>query len=131
LVARLPRLWDVRGRAIARWADGEPAAAERNFGSGCIRDVAVIVDPSSDVTLRAPFRDFVRTLLAPCGGERAAAAVDSMTLARLVGSGPLAAASAFRNGADGSSRYTPWLLTLGAVLLLAEPALRRQSRVVA
>ena len=129
LVARLPRLWAVTGRAIARWADGEPAAVERSFGAGCIRDVAVLVDPASDVMLRAPFRDFSRALLEPCGGARAFAPADSQTLSFIAGTGPLASAGAFRGAANESSRYTSWLLALGAALLLAELALRRASRV--
>ena len=131
IVARLPRLWSVTGRAIARWADGEPAAVERALDAGCIRDVAVLVDPASDVTLRAPFRAFSRALLAPCGGDRAYAPVDSTTLRRLAGSGPLAPARIFRGTADESSRFTPWLLALGALLLLVELAVRRPSRVTA
>jgi len=129
LVARLPRLWAVTGRASARWADGEPAVVERPLGAGCIRDVAVLVDPASDVTLRAPFRDFAHALLEPCGGARAFAPADSQTLSSVSGTGPLAAASVFRGAANESSRYTPWLITLGAALLLAELALRRASRV--
>ena len=131
IVARLPRLWTVTGRAVARWADGEPAAVERAFGAGCIRDVAVIVDPASDVTLHAPFRDFSRALFAPCGGVQAFAPADSATLSVLAGAGPLASARVFRGSADESSRFTPWLLALGAVLLLLEVAMRRSSRVTA
>jgi hypothetical protein len=131
VVARLPRLWSVTGRAIARWADGEPAAVERVFGSGCIRDVAVVVDPASDVTLRAPFRDFSRALLAPCGGTRSFAPIDSAALSQLAGAGPLAVARNFRGAADEASRFTPWLLALGALLLLAELGLRRSSRIAA
>lgn len=131
IVARLPRLWSVAGRAIARWADGEPAAVERTLGAGCIRDVAVLVDPASDVTLRAPFRDFSRALIAPCGGARGLATVDSALLSKLAGAGPLAPARIFRGraAADESSRFAPWLLALGAVLLLVELAVRRSSRV--
>jgi hypothetical protein len=129
IVARLPRLWTVTGRAVARWADGEPAAVERSFGAGCIRDVAVIVDPASDVTLHAPFADFSRALLAPCGGAQAFAPADSVTLSMLSGSGSLAPARVFRGSADESSRFTPWLLALGAALLLVELAVRRSARV--
>ena len=131
LVARLPRLWSVTGRAIARWADGEPAAVERPFGAGCIRDVAVLVDPASDVTLHAPFRNFSRAFLEPCGGARAFTPADSATISSLGGTGPLAAARAFRGAPSESSRYTPWLLALGAALLLSELALRRSSRAAA
>jgi len=128
-VARLPRLWAVSGRAIARWADGEPAAVERGFASGCIRDVAVIVDPASDVTLHTPFQNFSRAFLQPCGGARVFAPADSATLSKLAGAGPLAAARSFKSAADESSRFTPWLLALGALLLLAELALRRPPKV--
>ena len=130
IVARLPRLWSVNGRAIARWSDGEPAVVEHPFGAGggCVRDVAVIVDPASDVTLRQPFRDFSRALLAPCGGARTFAPVDSAVLSRLEGAGPLATARNFRGAGDEASRFTPWLLALGAVLLLVELALRRSVR---
>ena len=128
IVARLPRLWSVTGRAIARWADGEPAAVERALGAGCIRDVAVVIDPASDVALRGPFRDFSRALLAPCGGARAFGAADSTTLSTLAGVGPLAAARGFRGATDEASRFTPWLLALGALLLLVELAMRRSSR---
>ena len=131
LVARLPRLWAVTGRTIGRWADGEPAAVERSFGSGCIRDVAVLIDPASDVTLHAPFRNFSRALIEPCGGARAFMPADSATLSNLGGNGPLAAAHAFRGAASESSPYTPWLLAFGAALLLAELALRRSSRAAA
>jgi len=131
IVARLPRLWVVTGRAVARWADGEPAAVERSFGAGCIRDVAVIVDPASDVTLHAPFRDFSRALLAPCGGVQAFAPADSATLLALAGTGPLAPTRVFRGSADESSRFSPWLLVLGAALLLVELAVRRSSKVAA
>jgi hypothetical protein len=127
-VARLPRLWAVNGRAVARWADGEPAATERALGSGCIRDVAVIVDPASDVTLHGPFRDFARALLEPCGAVHPFAPADSTTLAQLAGTGPLPASAMLRSSTGESSRLTPWLLVLGAALLLVELALRRPSR---
>jgi hypothetical protein len=130
-VARLPRLWAVSGRAIARWADGEPAVVERAFGVGCIRDVAVIVDPASDVTLHTPFQNFSRALLGPCGGTRAFASADSATLSTLAGTGPLAAARSLKSAAGESSRSTPWLLALGALLLLAELAFRRPPKVAA
>lgn len=130
-VARLPRPWSVTGRAIARWADGEPAAVERAFGSGCIRDIAVVVDPASDVTLHTPFQNFSRALIEPCAGSRAFAPVDSATLSKLAGTGPLAAARSFKIAADESSRFTPWLLALGALLLFAELGLRRPPKVAA
>lgn len=126
LVGRFPRAWSLRGRAIARWVDGEPAAIETDAGQGCVRDVALLVDPASDLTLRQPFRRFVAALLAPCGGAPSARRLDDSTLVRLAGAGPLASSAAFRGG-DESSSWTPWLLLIGALLLLAELAARRTA----
>lgn len=131
LVARFPRLWVLEGDAIARWSDGEPAAVEHAVGNGCIRDVAVLIDESSDLTLRAPFRQFAAELIAPCGGALATAQVDSATRVSLAGGDALAAATSVRNRTIESSPWTPWLLALAAVLLLGELALRRTPRAVA
>ena len=128
VVARFPRLWSPQGFAVARWADGEPAAVERALGDGCIRDVAVLIDEASDVTLRAPFRRFVTELLAPCGGVRATQPLSTEYVATLAGSGGLASARALGDGATGSSRWTPWLLAAAALLLIAELAIRRTVR---
>lgn len=128
LVARFPRLWVIEGRAIAHWADGEPAAVERPLGRGCIRDVAIVFDPASDVTLRAPFREFVRPLLGPCGGARESSPLDSSAVAALAGAGTLASSGALRDRASETSRWTVPLLLAVAALLLLELALRRSGR---
>ena len=131
VVARFPRLWTLDGEAIARWADGEPAATERSLGNGCIRDVGIVFDPSSDVTLRAPFRAFAQALLAPCGGARAFVPIDGSAMTTLAGSGPLAAADALRDRDGESSRWTPWLLVAAAALLILELAMRRMRSAAA
>jgi hypothetical protein len=128
LIARFPRLWVIDGRPIAHWADGEIAAVERPLGAGCIRDVAIVFDPSSDITLRAPFREFVRPLLEPCGGARTASPLDSVQVASLTGSGALAASSGLRDRASESSRWTAPLLFAVAALLLLELTLRRSAK---
>ena len=125
LVGRFPRAWSLTGRAVARWADGEPAAVETQSGRGCVRDVAVLFDPASDVTLREPFRRFAAALLEPCGGARSSHRVADATLTQLAGSGRLAAADAFRATQASTSPATPWLLIVGALLLLIELAARR------
>jgi hypothetical protein len=125
LVGRFPRAWALAGPAIARWADGEVAATEIRTGDGCIRNVGVLVDPASDITLRAPFRRFAAALVAPCGGARSSHRADDLTLRRLAGTGRLAAASALRANGSAVSPWTPWLLIAGAVLLLVELAVRR------
>jgi hypothetical protein len=128
LVGRFPRLWSIQGTTIARWADGAPAAVEHATGAGCIRDIGLLVDPGSDLTLRPAFQRFVMPLLAPCGGFRHTARADSATLAAFDAPGALALAAAFRDRGNESSRYTPWLLALGALLLIVELAVRRPER---
>ena len=128
LVARFPRLWELDGNAVARWSDGVPAAVERETGGGCIRDVAILVDESSDLTLRAPFRELAASLLAPCGGDRRSAVISAETIASLAGRGSLAPAVAMRDHSTDASRWTPWLLAIAAALLIVELAIRRSAR---
>lgn len=127
LVARFPRLWVMNGHAIARWADGEPAAVEHRIGDGCIRDVGILFDEASDVTLRASFRDFALPFFAPCGGVADFAPVDASLHAMLAGNGALAPATALIDRNAESSRWSPWLLAFAALLLTGELALRRVS----
>ena len=116
-------------RPVARWADGEPAAVEHAVGAGCIRDVGVLLDQASDLTLREPFRRFAASLLVPCGGTRSSRPIDQTARAALAGSGSLAREQRrFRDRAAESSRWTPWLLALGALLLIVELAVRRPIR---
>lgn len=131
VVARFPRLWVLNGFAVARWADGEPAAVEHAVGNGCIRDVGVLVDKASDLTLRAPFRGFARSMLEPCGGARVTGAIGQATRDSLAGTGSLAAASKLRDRSVEASAWTPWLLGFGALLLIAELAVRRMRRATA
>ena len=121
-------MWTLTGSTVARWADGEPAAVEHRVGNGCIRDVGVLLDDASDVTLRTPFRAFARALVAPCGGVRDTRPPDDATLHALAGRGGLAPAEAFRAGIMTSSRWTPWLLLVSAMLLIAEWAVRKSER---
>ncbi|HVX40216.1 MAG TPA: hypothetical protein VHB25_11635 [Gemmatimonadaceae bacterium] len=127
LVGRFPRAFAPPGAAIARWADGEIAVGESRLGAGCVRDVGILIDPASDLTLRPPFRAFAQSLLAPCGGARDLTPLDSAHRAALTGGGSLAATSALAIRADATSRWTPWLLLVGAVLLIVELAVRRST----
>lgn len=131
LVGRFPRAWTLHGNAIVRWADGEAAAVEHAVGGGCIRDVGIVLDPVSDLTLRAPFRRFVARLLEPCGGTRRSGRADSALIASLVGGtrfAALAPAAMLRDRASQSSSWAPWLLVLGAALLLTEMAARKMEK---
>jgi hypothetical protein len=116
------------GTAVARWSDGEPAAVDRETGGGCIRDVAILIDEFSDLTLQTPFRRVAASLLAPCGGERRMQPIATASIASIAGRGPLAAATAMRDRSADASRWTPWLLAVAAALLIAELAIRRTAR---
>jgi hypothetical protein len=131
MVSRFPRLWRLDGAAVARWADGEPAAVERAMGAGCIRDVGLLFDPSSDITLRASFRRFSAALVAPCGGARDVAPMDRTWINAFTGSGALASSESLRDRSAETSRWTPWLLAAVTLLLLAELLARRSERSVA
>ncbi|HVT40867.1 MAG TPA: BatA domain-containing protein, partial [Gemmatimonadaceae bacterium] len=62
-------LWSLplagTGRAVARWADGRPAAFERAFGRGCMRTVGVGPPFAGDVALQPSFVALARQLLGP------------------------------------------------------------------
>jgi hypothetical protein len=128
LIGRLPRVWKLEGDAIARWADGEPAAVEHVVGRGCIRDVGILLDPASDITLREPFRQFVARLLEPCGGRRRTRPAESTFMASMTGGSSRAPSIGLREGTSESSSWTPWLLAVAALLLLIELVVRRRDR---
>jgi hypothetical protein len=125
LVGRFPRPWMLEGIAIARWADGEPAVVEHAIGEGCIRDIGILIDDASDLTLRPQFRRFAMTLLAPCGGVRDFTPLEAAVRTPLAGSGPLAPLVSLRDEATTMSPWSPWLFALAALLLTGELAYRR------
>jgi hypothetical protein len=104
------------GSAIVRWLDGEPAATEHTLGSGCVRDVAIPVDPVGDLALRESFRNIVLSLVEPCGGvaDFSPAAVQNA-----------AAATSESGPAKADAGSLPlWLALVAALALLAEQRLR-------
>jgi hypothetical protein len=121
----------VATRALAWWSDGEVAAVEKRRGSTCVREVAVVIPPGSDLLQSASARGLREALIAPCGGSRADTInADGTTAA----SGPVsgsytpqtgaerpASISAFRVKTGGAIGSDPKWLTpalLGAALLL-------------
>jgi Aerotolerance regulator N-terminal len=103
------------GRVLVRWLDGKPAATERALGSGCLRDVAIPVDPVGDLPLRESFRNLASSLLEPCGG-----AADFTPVA-------IARATAPRRAAEtraDAGALPLWLALFAALVLLAEQRLR-------
>lgn len=125
LVALLVRIDAAPGYAIARWRDGEVAATEMATGEGCVKSVGVGLPSAGDLTLRAPFADFLDAVLAPCGGYVGDTLPDS-TLTWLRGPERLAAARHVLLGSTEDSPYTSWLLLLAAAALIAEHLLRRR-----
>lgn len=114
-----------RGRIVARWRDGEPAAFERIAGQGCVREIGIGVPERGDVTLRQPFLQVLDALLEPCGGRRAPAPDDSL-LAEFAGTGPLTVAARFERERN-ASPLTPWLLVAALALLVVEQIARRAA----
>jgi hypothetical protein len=128
VVATLGRLpLAARGRAIARWSDGTPAATEERLGAGCIRRVAVAVPLAGDLPLRPAFQRVVRGLAAPCGARPSLVPADSASVARLLGTGPIASGDALAGRERDASSPAKWLLGVALLCALAELALRRRS----
>lgn len=130
LVVPLERRWQLdtaahTARVVARWVDGEPAAAERTIGTGCIRDVAVSVPTRGDIMLRPSFARFLRALAAPCRASGAGPALDARDVDMLAGTGPLAPATEIRPPETIVTPLVPWLLAGAIALLVFEIAVRR------
>ncbi|HUF28969.1 MAG TPA: BatA domain-containing protein [Gemmatimonadaceae bacterium] len=109
---------------IARWVDGSPAAIERSLGAGCVREVAIEVDPVGDLSLRAEMRRLVARLAEPCGGTRLLEPIGDAERAMLAGGGPLLSSRAIAVPAGEVPPAVPWLLGAALLLALAEPLAR-------
>jgi len=115
------------GAPMAWWNDGRVAAVERRTRTGCIRDVRVGVPSAGDLVLRESFRRAFDALVAPCGGLRDPIVASDSLVARLRGAGALAPARTWTRAGDAVPPLARWLLVSAAVLLIAEPLLRRTA----
>jgi hypothetical protein len=129
VVAQFERRWRyttdslANSRVIARWADGQPAAIERDSATDCMKSVAIRIDSVGDMTLRPGFALFRAALAAPCG---AAVSPPDAGVARMVsGRGGLASAELFPRPDDVQSPIAPWLAAIAIVLAIGELVLRR------
>lgn len=130
VIAPLSRMiFPSGGTPVARWANGDVAAAETVLGRGCVREIGVGIPAAGDITLQPAFFAVARSLLAPCGGAGGEAAPDSIA-GQFTHGGPAATASALRT-ADESSPLAPWLLAAALLLLAAELFVRRGNAEVA
>ncbi len=119
---KTPRTSPASGTPIIRWADGSPAATESALGAGCVRDVAIPVDPVGDIALRGSFVHLVRELLEPCGGARDFTPVPDSAL--------LPGTNVRRAGVvpEASSRLPVLFALLALAALAAEQVIRRRKR---
>lgn len=130
LVGRFERLWrftvdSLRGaRVIARWADGDPAAIERDSGRTCRKSVLIPLDSAGDMILRPAFVKFHESLSEPC--QHASSAPDAALATLVTGSdGKLASATDFPVATDVTSPIARWLIVLAILLAILEMVLRR------
>jgi hypothetical protein len=133
LVASFERRWryvpDSLGgaRVIARWADGEPAAIERDSAESCRKSTVIPVDSTGDMTLRPTFARFVNALDAAC--SHVDATRDTALAAELAGGTPrLASVAEFPVADDLRSPFARWLLIAALALALLEMVLRVARR---
>jgi hypothetical protein len=118
----------ARGRrVVARWVDGVPAATERAFGEGCIRDVAITFPDRGDLAIGEGARRLVRALTQPCGGAARFAPLPDSLLTLLRGHSGLPDATSVAPQRAPASAAATWLLVAAAILLLAEPLARRRA----
>lgn len=137
VVSAFPRRWaftpdSIRdARVIARWTDGEPAAIEWTQDKGCVRSVAVPVNPIGDFPLQASFARFAESMAGPCARDKVVPVASPAKIASLSGTGGLAPRDAFEPRDDVRSALAPWLLGLGLVAAIAELFVRRKRDEVA
>jgi hypothetical protein len=113
-------------RVIARWADGEPAAIEKENGQSCIKSVAIPVVGIGDLVIRPEFVALVNSIASPCGGATSTTPQSGSALAALAGTGSLAASSYFPARDDVDSPLAPWLFGVAILAALAELFVRRK-----
>jgi hypothetical protein len=112
---------------IARWGDGGTAASEAPAGSGCIRAVTIPVPSAGDLVLRESFRRLFAGLTGPCGGARDLRIAADSLITQLGGIGPLASARGWTRDRGETPPLARWFLVAAALLLIAEPLLRRRA----
>jgi hypothetical protein len=120
----------LAGHVVARWSDGEPAAAEQALGDGCLRTVAVQVPGAGDLALTPAFRRFAVRMAEPCRATRPWAPASDSVLATVlsptVPRDSLSRAAASVGDVPSNSALAPWLLGLAIVAAVGELLLRRE-----
>lgn len=133
LVAPFKTNWEfppdsLRGATVlARWADGEIAAIQRNTGSGCIRSANVPVAAKGDLVIRPEFVAVVQKLMSACDNRERSASLSGAALLRLKGGSAAAPRAAFPASSTQQSPLSLWFLLATIVLLFGEQFARRAS----
>lgn len=131
VVAPFTRQWkfpadSIRSaRVIARWADGEPAAIEKQIGQSCIKSVAIPVVAVGDLVIRPEFVRLMSSITSPCGGGISSTPGPAAALTSLAGTGALASSRSFTAREDVESPLAPWLLGIALLAALSELYVRR------
>ena len=112
---------------IAFFADGVPAALEARTKSGCIRTVTIPIPAAGDLVLRESFRRLFNGLTGPCGGARDVRPAPDSVASQLAAFGALASARTWSRDDSRTPPLARWFLVAAAVLLVAEPFLRRRA----
>jgi hypothetical protein len=114
-------------RIVARFGDGAPAILEHAYRDGCIREVGFDFPVVGDVALRESARRLIAAMRASCESDEPRNPIGPARLDSLRGTGSLLATSAVPRPSRQGSAATPWLLIAGALLLLAEVAVRQRA----
>ena len=114
---------------VARWSDGEVAAADHALGDGCIRSIGVVVPVAGDLALTSAFRQFARRMVSSCNAPTVLARVADSVVARVLLTAPRRGDVPSPTASDTSpgpgSRLVPWLLGAALVLAVLELFVRR------
>jgi hypothetical protein len=126
LVARFPRVWVLQGTTIARWADGFGLDSDRSAFHQRIARLWPFHHPGKQHRANYRVGDSPKGCLLHVAA-RLTRPVSATMISAPAGNARLASASAVRDPTTVSSPWTVLLLALGAVLLVAELALRRST----
>ncbi|HKC81770.1 MAG TPA: hypothetical protein VKB91_11295, partial [Gemmatimonadaceae bacterium] len=97
-------------------------------GPGCVRSIAIPVNPVGDLVIRKEFVRLVAWLSRPCAQITSLIPADPAVVAKLEGRGGLAPRQAFQPVTDARSELAPWLFALAIAAAIAELFVRRRER---
>ncbi|MCU0634917.1 MAG: hypothetical protein MUE41_08595, partial [Gemmatimonadaceae bacterium] len=121
------RTVDTTARAIGWFADGRVAVTERAIGTGCVRDVGVLVPTAGDLAITPRFVALLDALRAPCGDGTDLTPITTEERRALITAPAATVAPALAAlPSTGDTRLMRALLGAAAALLLLELPLRQR-----